>query len=87
MVRHPNLTNPSSVEEKTLQNQSEMSEVQPSTADATVPWTTDTKAAVVDLDTQANSRSHPTTVITPFNEGDGSVSNVEEEAIAMLPAD
>ncbi|HEY9907684.1 MAG TPA: hypothetical protein V6D18_08740, partial [Thermosynechococcaceae cyanobacterium] len=49
--------------------------------------TTDTKAAVVDLDTQANSRSHPTTVITPFNEGDGSVSNVEEEAIAMLPTD
>ena len=93
MVRHPNLTNSSSAEEKTLQNQLEMSEVQPSTADATVPSyrsiqrTTDTKAAVVDLDTQANSRSHPTTVITPFNEGDGSVSNVEEEAIAMLPAD
>jgi hypothetical protein len=55
MVRHPNLTNPSSAEEKTLQNQSEMSEVQPSTADATVPSyrsiqrTTDTEAAVVDL--------------------------------------
>ena len=93
MVRHPNLTNPSSAEEKTLQNQSEMSEVQPSTADVTVPSyrsiqrTTDTEAAVVDLNAQANSRSHPTTVITPLDEGDGSVSNVGEEAIAMLPTD
>jgi hypothetical protein len=70
-----------------------MSEVQPSTADATVPSyrsiqrTTDTEAAVVDLDTQANSRSQSTTPIAQLNEGEGSVSNVGEEAIAVLPTD
>jgi hypothetical protein len=50
-----------------------------------VPWTTDTEAAVVDLNAQANSRSHPTTVITPLDEGERAVFSVGEEAIAVLP--
>ena len=68
-----------------------MSEVQPSTADVTVPSyrsiqrTTDAKAAVVDLNTQANSRSHPTTPITPLDEVKEPVVDVEAEAIVVLP--
>ena len=90
-VVHPNLTNPSSTEEKTVQNQSEMSELQPSTTDAAVPAyrgiqkMTNTTVAVVDLKAQAHSRSHPSTSSGSLDEEEESASGVGKEAIAVVP--